>query len=96
MPYKDPMERKNYQREYKRRWRLAREHPFRKFRVYISPRYPSLRLGPELDFVGGFLVTDKLEAQARIERHPEFMRHVFKIAMDFSSPFLEDEEIEKG
>ena len=92
MPYKDPKERRNYQREYKRRWRLAREHPFRKFRVYISPRYPSLRLGPGLDFVGGFLVTDKLEAQARIEGHPEFMRHVFKIAMDFSSTFLEDEE----
>jgi hypothetical protein len=96
LPYKDPQKQKSYQREYKRRWRLAREHPFRKFRVYISPRYPSLRLGPGLDFVGGFLVTDKLEAQARIERHPEFMRRFFKIAMDFSGPLLEDEEVETG
>jgi hypothetical protein len=81
LPYKDPEERRRYDREYKRRLRAQpgltkpRQTPGRK--AYICPKFPRLRLLPGIVFQDGWLISDNPEEQSRIEQHPEYGRHIF-------------------
>jgi hypothetical protein len=74
MPYKDPERRREFQREYKRKWRKAQEkiNPLCGFKIYICPRFPYLRVGRD-QFRESFLITDSPETQGEVERHPEFL-----------------------
>jgi len=81
LPYKDPEERRRYDREYKRRLRAQQgltsrgQTPVRK--AYICPKFPQLRLLPGMAFQDGWLISDNPEEQDRIEQHPEYGRHIF-------------------
>jgi len=93
MPYKDVERRRQFQREYKARWRKKQEiiNPLRAFRVYICPRFPFLWAGKG-QFNGGFLITDDPEIQSQVERHSEFARHIFPLALDLTCTPAEDED----
>ena len=93
MPYADPEKRRQFQREYKRKWRKAQEkiNPLRGFKIYICPRFPHLLVGRD-QFRDSFLITDSPETQVQVERHPEFGRFIFPIALDLSVTIIEDEE----
>ncbi len=91
MPYKSLEKRRACARESQRRRRARLAHPLRKFKAYVSPRYPFLDLGPGLRFENGFLITDLPEAQILIEANPEFGRSIFPLALDFSSIPTDDE-----
>ena len=93
MPYADPERRQQFQREYKRKWRKAQEiiNPLSGFRVYICPRFPFLWAGKG-QFNGGFLITDDPEIQSQVERHSEFARHIFPLAIDLTCTPTEDED----
>jgi hypothetical protein len=92
MPYADPETRRDFQRRYKKKWRAKQTkiHPLQGFKVYICPRFPFFRLRWE-QFNNGFLITDKPEVQAEVERHHEFGKFIFPIALDLSGPSVEDE-----
>jgi hypothetical protein len=81
VPYKDLEQRRRYDREYKRRLRAQQgltrrsQTPVRK--AYICLKVPQLRLLPGIVFVDGWLVTDDLEVQGRIEQDPAYGRHIF-------------------
>ncbi len=81
VPYKDLEQRRRYDRESKRRLRarqgLTRHRPASGSKAYICLKYPHLRLLPGIVFRDGWLVTDDLEVQARIEQDPEYGRHMF-------------------
>jgi len=93
MPYANVEKRRQFQREYKRKWRKAQTkiHPLQGFKIYICPRFPFFRLGRE-QFNGGFLITDSAEVQAQVEAHHEFGKFIFPIALDLSGPIIEDLE----
>ena len=80
MPYKDPEERRRYDREYKRRLRgqmgltSPDQTPVRK--AYICFRFPELAL-PTIPFRNGWFVTDNPEEQAHIEQNPSYGREIF-------------------
>jgi len=71
LPYKDPEERRSYDREYKRRLRGQKgltnlgQTPVRK--AYLCLKFPDLPL-PGMSFRDGWLITDNPEEQARIEQ----------------------------
>jgi len=92
MPYADPERRRQFHREYKRRWRKAQEkiNPIRGFKVYVCPRFPGLNVGLA-NFDGGFLITNRPDVQAQVERHPEYGRCIFSVALDLSGSLTEDE-----
>lgn len=92
MPYKDPVRRRQFQREYKRQWRQRRGkiHPLQGFKIYICPRFPRLTVGLAY-FDAGFLITDNADVQAQVERHPEFGWHIFALALDLSGPTMEND-----
>ena len=92
MPYADPEKRRQFQREYKRKWRKAQEriNPLRGFRVYVCPRFPFFRLA-RVCFDNGFLITSDVAVQSQVEAHHEFGRFIFPIALDLSGPSIEDE-----
>jgi len=83
MPYKDPTVRRNFQRQYKRRRRAELAHPLRGYRAYVCVRFPNLNVGLA-SFVGGFLITDRPDVQAQVERHPEYARFIFPLLIDTS------------
>jgi hypothetical protein len=85
MPYGDPERRRQFQREYKRKWRKAQEkiNPLRFFKVYVCMRFPNLYL-PGGAFSNGFLITDDPQVQARVEAHDLFARSIFPLALDLS------------
>jgi len=92
VPYKDPEKRRQFQREYKRRQRqtLKKIKPFLGFRAYVCPRFPGLGVGlAHVD--GGLLITNRPAVQAQVERHPEYGRHIFPLALDLTGPILEEE-----
>ncbi|OGP74980.1 MAG: hypothetical protein A2Y80_08015 [Deltaproteobacteria bacterium RBG_13_58_19] len=93
MPYADPEKRRQYNTRYKQRWRKARAkiHPLLGFRIYVCPVFPHLRVGRD-QFRDSFLITDSPETQVQVERHPEFGRFIFPIALDLSVTIIEDEE----
>jgi hypothetical protein len=81
VPYKDLEKRRVYQREYKRRLRaqqgLTSRGQTQVRKAYICLKFPQLRLLPGIVFLNGWLVTDDLEVQARIEQDPDYGRHIF-------------------
>lgn len=93
MPYANPEKRRQFQREYKRKWRKTQEkiNPLRAFRVYICPRFPYLWVG-RVQFNGGFLITDNPEVQAEVEAHHAFAQFVFPLALDLTCAPAEDED----
>ena len=91
MPYKDPERRKEFHRKYKRQWRAAqvKKHPLLGVKIYLCPRFPGLNVGLA-NFDGGFLITARRDIQAQVERHPEFGRFIFPIALDLTCTATED------
>ena len=92
MPYADPERRRQFQRQYKRKWRAkqAKIHPLLGFKIYICPRFPFFRLA-RVCFDNGFLITSDVAVQAQVEAHHEFGKFIFPIALDLSGPSIEDE-----
>lgn len=94
MPYADPERRRRYNTEYKQRWRKAQAIKQPGVRIFICPRFPSLRVGLG-HFDGGFLITSKKEVIEQILRHPEYMRFIFPVAVDLDllpAPVADEEE----
>ena len=93
MPYKDPTVRREFQRRYKRSWRAkqAKINPLRAFKIYLCVRIPDLRM-PGASFRDSFLITADYETQSRVERHREFGRSIFPLALDLTCIPKEDEE----
>jgi len=85
MPYKDPEKRRQFQKEYKRKWRKAqaRINPLKGFKIYLCVRFPNLRVAPGY-FTDGFLITNRPDIQAAVERDPEFGRNIFPLALDLN------------
>jgi hypothetical protein len=92
MPYANVEKRRQFQREYKRKWREAQTkiHPLQGFKIYICPRFPFLWVG-RVQFNSGFLITNSAEVQAQVVAHREFGKFIFPIALDLSGPSKEDE-----
>ena len=95
MPYGDPERRRQFQREYKRKWRKAREkiHPLRFFKIFVCTRFPTLHIAGT-SFFNSFLITDDPEVQARVEAHELFAKSIFPLALDLSCSPAKDEEDE--
>jgi len=93
MPYKDIERRRQFQREYKRKWRKAQEkiNPLRAFKIYLCLQLPNLRM-PGASFRDSFLITGNREIQARVERHPGFGKFIFSLALDLTCTPTEDED----
>jgi hypothetical protein len=93
VPYADPEKRRQFQRQYKRKWRKLQEriNPLLAFRVYICPRFPFLWVGRE-QFYGGFLVTDNAVVQAEVETHPDFGKSIFRLVIDITCTPTADED----
>jgi hypothetical protein len=83
MPYADPEKRRQFQREYKRRWRKTQEviNPLLGFKIYVCPRFPFLWVGRE-QFVGGLLITKNPETQAAVAVHSYFAKYIFPVLVD--------------
>ena len=85
MPYKDPEERRRYDRDYKRRLRGQKsvtnsgQSPVRK--AYICFKFPELKL-PGIPFHNGWFVTDNPEEQSRIEQKPLYGIEIFSWRLD--------------
>ncbi|MGO8761380.1 MAG: hypothetical protein ACLP2P_15495 [Desulfobaccales bacterium] len=95
MPYADVEKRRRFQKQYKAKWRgrQAKINPLLAFKVFISVRYPDLPLGGGAYFRGGLLVTDDLWSQNAVRRHPEYLRSIFPLLIDFDCvPLKEGEE----
>jgi hypothetical protein len=93
VPYKDPERRRQFHREYKRKWRKAQEkiNPLRGFKIYVCVRFPQLRVGRD-QFRDSFLITDNPEVQAQVEEHREFGKLIFPLAMDLTCTPREEED----
>lgn len=94
MPYKDPEQRRRYNTLYKQQWRKARAKSQQVVRIFICPRFPSLRVGLAF-FDGGFLITSRKDVIDQVLRHPEYMRFIFPVAVDLDltpAPVVDDEE----
>jgi len=88
MPYADPAKRRDYNTAYKRARRAAQANPLKGFRLYICPRFPNIQVGGG-SFVGGFLITNRKEIQAAVERQHDFLVHIFPVPLGF--PRMDDE-----
>ena len=93
MPYKDVERRRQFQREYKRKWRKTQEkiNPLLGFKIYVCVRFPFLWMTRE-QFNGGFLITNNPETQAEVEAHREFAKLIFPLAIDLTCIPTEDED----
>ena len=95
MTYADPERRRQFQREYKRKWRKAQEkiNPLRAFKIYLCLKLPNLRM-PGASFRDCFLITCDPEIQGRVERHPGFGKFIFSLALssDLTTPVVDEEE----
>jgi hypothetical protein len=93
MPYADPEKRRQFQRQYKRRWRArqARIHPLLGFKIYLCLRFPGLHIPGATSFINGFLITDDPEVQAKVEAHELFAKAIFPLALDLTCTPTEDE-----
>jgi len=80
LPYKDPEEKRRYDREYKRRrraqQRLVQPGQTRVRKAYICLKFPQLRL-KGLVFRDGWLISDNPEDHAIIEQDPSYGREIF-------------------
>lgn len=94
MPYADPERRRQYNTQYKQRWRKAQAINQPGVRIFICPRFPSLIIGLGC-FDGGFLITSKKEVIEQVLRHPEYMQHIFPVAVDLDltpTPMVDEDE----
>jgi hypothetical protein len=93
MPYADPEIRRQFQREYKRKWRArqAKIQPLLGFKIYICPRFPYFPLA-RVRFDNGFLITKEVGIQTEVERHREFGKFIFPLALDLTCTPMEDED----
>jgi hypothetical protein len=93
MPYADPERRRQFQRDYKRKWRENQKKSSysRGFRVYVCPSFPDFRLIARAHFNNGFLITNDAEVQAQVEAHREFGRRIFALVLDNTCIPKEDE-----
>jgi hypothetical protein len=92
MPYADPEKRRQFQREYKAKWRKKQEkiNQLRAFKVYVCPKFPFLWVARQ-QFVSGFLVTDDATVMAAVEAHQGFGKCIFPLLIDYSCGFMEGE-----
>ena len=81
MPYKNPEKWREYNTLYKQRVRKAQARKQPAVRIFICPRFPSLRVGPA-SFDGGFLITNKAYVIEQILQDREYMVHIFPVAID--------------
>ena len=84
MPYKDPEQRREYDRRYKREKRrgASRSTPRpTEVRAYICHRYPNFRLPGGVSFHEGLLVTADPAVQDAVEQSPEFGQVMFRVAL---------------
>jgi hypothetical protein len=54
-------------------------------------RFPALNVGLA-SFDGGFLITARRDIQAQVERHPEYGRFIFPLALDLSLTDMDNED----
>lgn len=95
MPYADPERRRQFQREYKRKIRIAlgKNSPLKEFRIYLCQKYPNMHIPGGGCFYQGFLITDDPTVQARVQGHELFGKDIFPLALDLSvNSKREDEE----
>ncbi len=95
MPYADPERRRLFQRQYKRKIRIAlgKNSPLKEFRIYLCQRYPNMHIPGGGCFHEGFLITDDPEVQTEVQRHDLFGKDIFPLAIDLSvTPIREYEE----
>jgi hypothetical protein len=92
MPYADVEKRRQFHREYKRKWRAkqVKIQPLHGFKAYLCVRFPTLNVAGT-SFFNCFLVTDDPKVQAQVEAHDLFAKHIFPLALDFTSTPTEDE-----
>ncbi len=94
MPYANVERRRQFQREYKRKWRARRTkiHPLLGFQIYLCTRFPNLHVGGT-SFHNGFLITNDATVQADVEKHDLFWKDIFPLALNFEiTPRDPDEE----
>jgi hypothetical protein len=81
MPYKDPEKRRRYNTFYKQKWRKERSKNMPGIRIFICPRFPSLRFG-QVQFQGGFLITNEKDVLDQVLQHSDYMKLIFPLALD--------------
>jgi hypothetical protein len=93
MPYVDPERRRQFHREYKRRWRAKKKKisPFLDYKIYLCVRFPTLHLPGGTSFFNSFLITNNPKVQAQVEQHDLFGRDIFPLALDLSLTVKEEE-----
>ena len=96
MPYADPEKRKQYNTQYKQRWRKAKRgnQPLKEVRIFICTKWPSLNLGLAY-FEGGFLATSSNDVIEKVLQDPAYMRFIFPISVDWDlvpAPMAEEDE----
>jgi hypothetical protein len=92
VPYADPERRRQFHKEYKRRWRKAQEKidPLRSVKIFVCTRFPTLHVAGT-SFFNCFLITDDPKVQAEVEAHDLFGKAIFPLALDLSCTRKEDE-----
>jgi hypothetical protein len=91
MPYKDPEKRRRYNTQYKARRRKERATTLR---IFVCPRFPSLRLD-QVHFQGGFLITNEKEVVDQVMQNSDYMKFIFPLALDsdlIPSPSLDEDD----
>jgi hypothetical protein len=94
MPYKDPDKRRKNNMLYKQRWRKERAKNLPGVRIFVCPGFPFLRFG-QVQFQGGFLITNEKEVVDQVLQHPDYMTWIFPLALDWDltpSPSLDEDE----
>jgi len=94
MPYKDPEKRRQYNTQYKQRWRKKKAKNQPGVRIFICPRFPGLRVGLAF-FDNGFLITSRNDVIEQVLRHHEYMRFIFPVALDLDlipAPTIDEDE----
>jgi hypothetical protein len=86
MPYANVERRRQFQREYKRKMRIAlgKNSPLKEFRIYLCQRYPNMHIPGGGCFYQGFLITDDPAVQSRVQRHELFGTAIFPLALDLT------------
>jgi hypothetical protein len=92
VPYSNVERRRQFQREYKRKWRAkqAKIQPMAAFRIYFCQRYPTLHISGAGTFFNSFLISNDREAQRMIEAHDLFGVHIFCLALNLD--LISDDE----
>ena len=91
MPYANVERRRQFQREYKAKWRKSQEkiNPLIGFKIYLCTRFPTLHIAGT-SFFNSFLITNNAEIQVQVEGHDLFAKDIFPLAINFAIS-IEDE-----